>query len=148
MAKNILEEFIETLKKVPWMDKDTRAKAIEKANAIDFNIAYPNEMMDDQKLNEYYRELELHPKLLLNSVLRVRTFQNNQKIRDFRQPILREDWREFAIRAANVDAFYHTAANSISKLNLFQNLVHSFVTPLSSPLVSSNRSWNSTKSSV
>lgn len=117
LAKNIHREFIEMLKKVPWMDEDTRTKAIEKANKMILNIAYPDEMADDHNLEEYYRELELQPDSLLQSVLRIRQFEQNKRIHELRKSILRNDWHDVALLAADVEAFYHPAMNSISKFD-------------------------------
>lgn len=117
LAKNIQNEFIEMLEKSSWMDEHTREKAIEKANTMTLNIGYPDEMTDDHRVEEYFRELELQPNSLLQSVLRVRQFQKNQKIHELRSSIVKNDWRDIALRAADVDAFYHPMMNSISKFS-------------------------------
>lgn len=115
LAKNIQKEFIEMLENAPWMDEQSREKAIEKANTMALNIGYPDEMDNDQKLEEYYRDLELQQNSLLHSVLSIRKFSRNKKIHEFRNSILKNDWRDIAVLAANVDAYYHPAMNSISK---------------------------------
>lgn len=115
MAKYIQTEFINMLKKEPWMDDKTRQTAIEKANAIIFNMAYPDELTDDKNLNGYFRDLQLQPNSLLQSVLRVRNFAKNKKIHDLREPILRNDWREIAPHVTQVDAFYFLKTNSVCK---------------------------------
>lgn len=126
LAKNIQREFIEMLKKVPWMDEDTRAKAVEKANKIILNVAYPDEMVDDHNLEEHYRELELQPHSLLQSVLRIRQLQDNKRIHRLREPTLRNDWHDVALRAADVDAFYHPVMNSISKFEHKKSFIRHF----------------------
>lgn len=113
MAKNIHKFFITQLKKVPWMDERTRRYAVEKANAMALNIAYPEEATNNQKLEEYHRELQLHPSSLLKSVLGIRDFLKNLKIREFRQPIVKNDWRIIAARVTEVDAFYYPSMNAI-----------------------------------
>lgn len=115
LARHIHKEFIRTLKKVAWMDESTRRAAIEKANAMGFNIAYPDELTDDNKLEEYYRGLELQSDSFLHSVLRVRSFAKNQKIKDFRKPIIQNDWRGIAKNVVEVDAFYYPTFNSICR---------------------------------
>lgn len=82
LARSIHKEFIKTLKKVSWMDESTRREAIAKANAMGFNMGYPDELTDHNKLEEYYRELELQPDSLLHSVLRIRKFTRNIKIKE------------------------------------------------------------------
>lgn len=120
LASSIHKELIRMLKNTPWMDEKTRSAAIEKANAIGFNIAYPDELTDDNKLEEYYRELQLQPDSLLHSVLRVRNFLKNKKIQDFRAPIVKNDWRVIAKNVAEVDAFYYPSWNSVCKRKILQ----------------------------
>lgn len=116
MAKNIKSESIELLKRASWMDEVTRAKAIEKANAMDFNVAYPDELTDDAKLEEYYRKLELQPDSLLHSALNVQKFQRDKVISDFRKSVVKNDWREIGATAAEVNAFYYPSKNMLSKI--------------------------------
>lgn len=113
LARSIHKEFIKTLATTPWMDEKTRNTAIGKANVIGFNIGYPDELNDDNKLEEYYHELELQPDSLFHSVLRVRNFIKNKKIQEFRTPIIKNDWRVISKNVAEVDAFYYPSWNSI-----------------------------------
>lgn len=113
-AKNIQNEFIEMLKRASWIDDSTREKAIVKANKMAINIAYPDELTDDTKLNEFYHGLELQPNSLLLSVLNVQKFARDTQIRDFRKPILKNDWREFGADAVDANALYSEPKNSLS----------------------------------
>lgn len=114
-AKNIQNEFIEMLKRASWMVGKTREKAIEKANMMLINIAYPDELNDDTKLDEFYHGLELQPNSLLLSVLNVQKFAKDTQIRDFRVPILKNDWREFGADAVDANALYSEPKNALSK---------------------------------
>lgn len=115
LAKTIHKYFINMLKKVPWMDERTRRSAIEKANAMGLNIGYPDEVTNDKKVEEYYRDLKLQPNSLLQSVLSVRKFSKDVKIREFPKPIVKNDWRIIATRVTEVDAFYYPSMNAIGK---------------------------------
>lgn len=115
MANNIKTEFIEMLKKAPWMDDTTRDKAIEKANAMILIMGYPDELADDAKLEEYYHDLKLQPNSYLQSVLNIQKFARDRKIHDFRNPILRNDWRSIAPQVTEVDAFNYIWLNTICK---------------------------------
>lgn len=116
MATNIKAESIELLKRASWMDDITRAKAIEKANAMDFNVAYPDELTDDTKLEEYYSVLELQPDSQLHSALNVRKFIREKDTSDFRKPVVKNDWREIGAAATEVNAFYYPSKNMFSKV--------------------------------
>lgn len=149
MAKNIHKFFVNNLKKVPWMDERTRRYAVEKANAMGLNIAYPDEVTNDQKLEEYHRELKLQPNSLLESVLRIRTFLKNLKIREFRQPIVKNDWRIIASRVTEVDAFYYPSMNAIGEFcdkTEFPKTSKCFVILLFL-FIHSNFGWNPSRSS-
>lgn len=54
MVSDIREEFEEILKEVDWMDEKTRANALDKARSMATHIAYPDELLDDRKLEEFY----------------------------------------------------------------------------------------------
>lgn len=114
LAKNIQSEFIEMLKRDSWMDDSTREKAIEKANLMAFNIAYPDELADDTKLDEFYHGLQLQKDSLLFSVLNVQKFAKDTQIREFLVPVT-NDWREFGANAVDVNALYDEPTNAFSK---------------------------------
>lgn len=48
------QQFRKTLTEVDWMDEMTRQEALEKADAMAAHIAYPSEMLDNDKLTEFY----------------------------------------------------------------------------------------------
>ena len=54
LVKYISAEFNNILKNVDWMDEKTRQRALEKANAIKARIGYPDELLVDQNLIDYY----------------------------------------------------------------------------------------------
>ncbi|XP_011704969.1 PREDICTED: neprilysin-1-like [Wasmannia auropunctata] len=58
MVNDIKQEFTKILKKVDWMDENTRKNALEKAAIITLHIAYPIELLDDRKLENFYKGLE------------------------------------------------------------------------------------------
>lgn len=57
MVADIRAEFKEILRKVDWMDDKTRQSALEKADAMATHIAYPDELLDDSKLGEFYHDV-------------------------------------------------------------------------------------------
>ena len=54
LVKYLRAEFDNILKNVDWMDEKTRKRALEKANAIKPRIGYPDELLVDQNLIDYY----------------------------------------------------------------------------------------------
>lgn len=114
LVGNIRDEFFKTLTTVPWMDEVSRARALEKAHKMDFHIAYPNELIDNKKLNEYYDGLELESDSLFQNILRIRIFQSNHAIAKLRIPVNKTDWETHSMPAI-VNAFYSLLENSIRK---------------------------------
>lgn len=48
------QQFRKTLNEVDWMDEMTRNAALDKADAMASHIAYPKEMLDNNKLTKFY----------------------------------------------------------------------------------------------
>lgn len=65
MVQDIRNEFVKILKKVDWMDEKTRQNALEKVNSMVAYIGYPEELLDEEKVNKYYENVtKLHKKIL------------------------------------------------------------------------------------
>lgn len=115
MVNNIREEFKILLSEVNWMDNKTRESALTKANAMVTHIGYPDEIMDNKKLEEYYEDLEIDPDTYLESVLQMNIFGTNFSFNKLRKSVNKTDWQTHA-RPAIVNAFYSSIENSIRKL--------------------------------
>lgn len=100
------------------MDEVTQRTAIEKAQSIISHIAYPDELTDNNKLEEYYAGLELEPDTLLKNVLRIRTFKDSLIIQKLRKPVNKTDWETHTM-PATVNAAYSPLENSIRMLFKF-----------------------------
>lgn len=48
------QQFSKTLSEVDWMDGMTRQAALDKAQSMAAHIAYPSELLDDEKLTQFY----------------------------------------------------------------------------------------------
>lgn len=57
MVADIRTEFMDILKHVDWMDEETKKNAIDKANSMSTHIAYPDELLDNKKLEEFYGDV-------------------------------------------------------------------------------------------
>lgn len=53
----IKEEFYQTLKSTEWMETQTRKNAIDKLKAMEFRIGFPDEILIDELINDYYKEV-------------------------------------------------------------------------------------------
>lgn len=97
------------------MDEDSRKAAIDKAHKMNYHIAYPNELVDNNKLEEYYQDLDLDEHALFHNVLSIRIFKRNKLINKLRKPVNKTDWENHSMPFV-VNAFYSLLENSIRRL--------------------------------
>lgn len=112
MVENIRDEFISILNDVDWMDEKTRQEAIKKAKALTAHVGYPNELADNNKLEEYYHNLEIEPDNLLLNTLRLNVFNTDHSLSKLREPVNKTDWETHS-KPAVVNAYYSSLENSI-----------------------------------
>ncbi|XP_044750309.1 uncharacterized protein LOC123310736 [Coccinella septempunctata] len=112
IVKDIEDQFSKTLNVIDWMDQDTKNAALEKLRHMDKYIAYPDELMDDTKLEGYYKDLHLTNDNFLEIVLNVSKFQTEKDMMQLSEPVIRSDWRTRS-SVAIVNAFYDLNANAI-----------------------------------
>lgn len=126
-VNRIQNELVDMLENAVWMGDETKAAAIKKAKAMSTYVGYPDELMDNDKLEEYYSGLELDSNCYFRSVLRIRKFELRKKIYDQIEvkPIRRNktnDWVSHS-ESAHVNAFYSRLENSIGMTLLNLNSI-------------------------
>ncbi|KAJ9599169.1 hypothetical protein L9F63_010346 [Diploptera punctata] len=112
MVEDIRKEFVNILNNVEWMDDMTRQRGLEKAKAMNVHIGYPDELLHDEKLHEFYDKLEVDPKLYLESILNVTKFGMNFSFGRLRTKVNKTEWITHG-RPAIVNAYYSSIENSI-----------------------------------
>ncbi|GLV37814.1 Neprilysin 2 [Carabus blaptoides fortunei] len=112
MVQDIRAEFKEILEHLDWMDDETKKSALEKAASMSSHIAYPDELLDDKKLEEFYENLDLSDELYLESILNLTQFGTDFSFNRLRKPVNKTDWVSHG-RPAIVNAFYSSIENSI-----------------------------------
>lgn len=112
MVGYIKREFANILDEVDWMDAETRQEAKEKANAIASYIGYPDELLNDTKIEDLYSGLDLRRGHYFDNILHLRKWSTDYSFSQLRKPNQKVDWRKHA-RAATVNAFYNSLDNSI-----------------------------------
>ncbi|XP_047040451.1 neprilysin-2 isoform X1 [Helicoverpa zea] len=112
MVNDIRQQFRKTLNEVDWMDEKTRKAALEKADSMSSHIAYPSEMLDNDKLTKFYEGLEMSSDKLMESVLNLTLFGTEYLFGKLREPVNKTDWVTHG-RPAIVNAFYSSIENSI-----------------------------------
>lgn len=114
IVENIQAEFVNMLQKVTWMDETTKSAAIEKARKLVAHIAYPEELTNNTKLEEYYSSLEMKEDEYFMNGLRLNKFKSEYALRELYNPVNKNDWLTHATPAMT-NAFYSALENSIRK---------------------------------
>ncbi|XP_074655291.1 neprilysin-like isoform X4 [Tubulanus polymorphus] len=110
MIANIRQAFNDLLLSVEWMDADTKKVAKEKADAIQYKIGYPEAIMNDTALNEFYKMLNYDEnKYFENVLVNLREFVLSS-LKKLRDPVDKNKW---STTPAVVNAFYSSSRNQI-----------------------------------
>ena len=99
------------LNELTWMDDETKLEAKKKLVKMKQFLAYPDELLDREKVDEYYNYLEINEDDYFGNVLRTLRFDVRNMDLEFRKAIDPEDWRNQ--RVAVVNAFYSFSYNAM-----------------------------------
>lgn len=121
LVEEVRGTFIDFLNMLPWMDGQTREAATKKAKAITTHIGYPNELADNNKLEEYYRDLEIDSDNLLLNTLRLTAFYFDRSLNKLREPVNKTDWEEHSTPSTVGGRFavFHPHFICLTRINLF-----------------------------
>ena len=92
MVTGIRAQFLKMLGAVDWMDDNTKAAAIHKAEAMVTHIGYPPELVAMQKLTALYSGLELNPDDFYGNALRTTIFGTSYAFSKLRERVDKLDW--------------------------------------------------------
>lgn len=123
MVQAIRTEFEGVLNTVDWMDNETRKFALTKVKKMEKHIGYPNELVDDEILKNYYSNLTIEKDEYLKSYLNINRFQVAHVLRKFRKPVNKTEWEQHS-NVAIANAYYFWSQNSISKLQVSTHDFH------------------------
>lgn len=105
-------EFEKFLHENDWMDRDTKSEALKKLRSMYSNVAYPNELLDDSVIENYYTGLKLNESNYLQSAINIDNHGKEFVCSRFHQPVNRTDWIDHA-SSIYVNANYNGKTNSI-----------------------------------
>jgi putative endopeptidase len=103
LVGNLKVSLGERIKQLAWMGDSTKAKAIEKLDAINVKIGYPDKWRD-------YSTLEVSTDSYVANVLRARNFDFNFMIGKVNKPVDRTEWM---MPPQMVNAYYEPSMNEI-----------------------------------
>ena len=87
---------------------------MEKSDAIEYYIAYPDKLLNETLVAEYYEELSVSDDDYFQNTLNARVFFTNKSFKKLREPVDKKDWKRHS-KTAVVNAFYSAQDNSISE---------------------------------
>jgi len=112
MVENFRKVFVKMLNDLDWMDAKTKKEAINKANLLFLRIGYPDEMLDNNQINEYYRDVKLPVnQTYLQNQLTLTNFwrkKDLEKLENFNKL----DWIHES-KVTVVNGYYNLVENSI-----------------------------------
>lgn len=107
MIDNIMDAFAERIKKVEWMTKETKEKALEKLEKMSVKIAYPDKWKD-------YSALEIKAVTdggsYYENVNQIRKWSFNRNINKLGKPVDKTEWH---MSPQTVNAYFNAVNNEI-----------------------------------
>ncbi len=94
----------ERIKTLDWMDAPTRAKALEKLDAFDVKMGYPDKWRD-------YSSLHLDRGSLLGNIFRIHEYESAYDLAKIGKAVDKSEWH---MPATAVNAYYSSMSNGIT----------------------------------
>ncbi|KAB0803122.1 hypothetical protein PPYR_00092 [Photinus pyralis] len=104
--------FVNIVKRADWMDVETKKYALEKAEAMSSYIAYPDEFLSDETLEDFYKELHVESDNFLKIMLSTNLFGYESTAKRLALPVNQTDWVKSG-QSAGVNAYYNVLSNRI-----------------------------------
>lgn len=105
------ESFINNLPSVSWMDEVTKNRAEDKAKAVAQQIGYPDWVVDQKKLDEHYKLLDVTSGEMFQNVLNAKIFFKQKNLRRYGKPPEKYEWH---MSPSEVNAYYNANFNYIA----------------------------------
>ena len=103
MVQNLLAALRSDIPTLSWMSPETKKAAIEKLEAFNIKIGYPDKWRDYSKLN-------IDRTSYAENVRRASTFENSRELAKINKPVDRNEW---GMTPPTVNAYYNPPMNEI-----------------------------------
>lgn len=104
ILSNIRKTLRNDLQELSWMTPQTRKAAIEKLDAIEERVGYPDKWWD-------YSTLQIDKEPYVLNVIRANQFLNQRDLNKIGKPVDRSEW---AITPQTINAYYDPSMNNIN----------------------------------
>lgn len=86
LVMSIQRQLKRTIKRSDWLDSATKIQALEKINEMTVQIGYPEEYLNNTKIERYYKGLDLNENFtLFESVMILDLFKTNRKFKQLKK---------------------------------------------------------------
>ncbi|XP_065890272.1 endothelin-converting enzyme homolog isoform X2 [Dysidea avara] len=108
-ANQIEKAFVQRLMEKDWLDQPTKDQCAEKVNAITRQIAYPDFIKIDSKLDKFYEKLDISIRSNFFEIgAAIRNFQIQQMVSSYSKPTDKTQWLD---APTEVNAYYSPQFN-------------------------------------
>lgn len=97
------------------MDEVTKKAAQNKLEFMGAEVAYPDEILDDKKLEEHYRTLALSPESYSQNMIDFFRFNTENSIKELIKSTENNDWKNRVPATKDFTSYYSNSKNAISK---------------------------------
>ncbi|KAJ8664447.1 hypothetical protein QAD02_006109 [Eretmocerus hayati] len=112
IIKSIRQSFRDILQEVSWMSPSTKKAAILKLDEMDSLIGYPGELLIDERLDSFYKNLVISSKSLLLNGLNMNYFETKLQHLRLRHKFSELEWTYEFGDATSVNAAYRQQDNT------------------------------------
>lgn len=109
------------------MDEGTKKGAIQKLDLMASLVAYPKELLNNNKLNEFYKKYVIDKKSAIKTELNFNRVMIERSLQSLDEPVDPLDWTGIFGGASTTNAFYSPTSNSISLCTLLEFYTSSFI---------------------
>ncbi|XP_068141142.1 neprilysin-3 isoform X1 [Drosophila tropicalis] len=110
MISEIREAFKLNLQNLTWVDKQTRERAMEKANEISDMIGFPDYILNPEELDRKYADLNITPDAYFENNIQVAIYNLKSNLKRLDQPVNKTNW---GMTPQTVNAYYTPTKNQI-----------------------------------
>ena len=111
MTKYLRKAFSKLLDEITWMDDETKVEARKKLENMRQFIGYPDEFLDQEKVDAIYDKVNMEENDYLGNVLKLSKYFTKYYALQLREAVDPDDWREHRY-VALVNAFYNPSLNN------------------------------------
>ncbi|KAK0081181.1 hypothetical protein PV325_012626 [Microctonus aethiopoides] len=121
---NIQTQLHNLLGKIEWMDEETKQNSLRKADTITSTIAFPDELLNDEILENYFRSLKVNCDNFLDCYLNSYAFAVERTLGRLKQPIDQTSWLNNMFVTENQISYSPNDNKITISLEMLQDMIY------------------------